>query len=148
MPQRRPAVGPAHTDWLSRRLLVSGPAEQVAGFRLEAAGAGIIPWHLDLDRMEEDFFLRLVASPGHARTLSLDGARLLAAELRDPVARRHALAVARVGRSAACVFDLHALVPCPRPFSASAPITPAGSMPPSPGGLAPVPISAGGASSW
>src|SRR3954469_11768564 len=32
--------------------------------------------------------------------MSLDGARLLAAELRDAVARRDALAVARVGRSA------------------------------------------------
>ena len=64
--------------------------------------------------MEEDFFHRLVAPPaGQARTLSLDGARLLAAELRDAVARRHALAVARVGRSQACPFDLHALLPVP-----------------------------------
>ena len=38
---------------------------------------------------------------------------MLAAELRDAVARRHALAVARVGRSTACPFDLHALVPVP-----------------------------------
>jgi hypothetical protein len=64
--------------------------------------------------MEEDFFQRLMApGAGQVRTLSLDGARLLAAELRDAVARRHALAVARVGRSSACPFDLHALVPVP-----------------------------------
>jgi len=110
----RAALAPAHTDWLYHRLEIVGPAAQVAAFRAAAAGAGIIPWHLDLDRMEEDFFLRLAAPPpGHARTLSLDGARLLAAELRDAVARRHALAVARVGQSAACPFDLHALLPVP-----------------------------------
>jgi hypothetical protein len=74
----------------------------------------VIPWHLDLDRMEEDFFLMLAAPPaGQRRTLSLQGARMLAAALRDAVARRHALAVARVGRSAAYCFDLHALVPVP-----------------------------------
>ena len=63
--------------------------------------------------MEEDVFLRLAAPKGQARTLSLDGARMLAAELRDAVARRHALAVARVGCSRACCFDLHSLVPVP-----------------------------------
>jgi hypothetical protein len=86
----------------------------VASVRAAAAGAGVIPWTLDLDRMEEDLFLMLAArSSGQARTLSLEGARLLAAELRDAVARRHALAVARVGRSTAAPFDLHALVPVP-----------------------------------
>ena len=64
--------------------------------------------------MEEDFFLRVAAPPpGHAHTLSIEGARLLAAELRDAVARRHVLAVARVGHSTACPFDLHALLPVP-----------------------------------
>src|SRR3954454_9477358 len=61
--------------------------------------------------MEEDFFLRLASPSAGPRTLSLDGARMLGSELRDAVARRHAAAVARVGRSAACPFDLHALVP-------------------------------------
>ena len=110
----RPSVTRAHTDWLYHRLQISGQAPQVSAFRKEAAGAGVIPWRLDLDRMEEDFFLRLAAPPpGHARTLSIDGARLLAAELRDAVARRHALAVAQVGQSSACPFDLHALLPVP-----------------------------------
>jgi hypothetical protein len=105
---------PAHTDWLYHQLAVTGPTADLDAFRRAAAGAGAIPWHLDLDRMEEDFFLRLMAPPaGQARTLSLQGARLLAAALRAAVARRHALAVARVGRSAACCFDLHALVPVP-----------------------------------
>jgi hypothetical protein len=46
-------------------------------------------------------------------SLSLPGARILAGQLRDAVARRHDLAVARVGGSRACPFDLHALVPVP-----------------------------------
>jgi hypothetical protein len=112
--QPLPAVAPAHTDWLYHQLQISGAAAQVSAFRKAAAGAGVIPWRLDFDRMEEDFFLRLAAPPpGHARTLSIEGARLLAAELRDAVARRHALAVARVGQSLACPFDLHQLLPIP-----------------------------------
>jgi segregation and condensation protein A len=109
-----PPVAPTHTDWLYHRLEINGPAAQVSAFRAAAAGAGVIPWHLDLDRMEEDFFLRVAAPPpGHARSLSMAGCRMLAAELRDAVARRHALAVARLGQSAACPFDLHALLPVP-----------------------------------
>jgi hypothetical protein len=93
---------------------VTGPADQLEAFRTAAAGAGVIPWQLDLDRMEEDVFLRMMAPPaGQKRTLSLDGARMLAAELRAAVGRRHALAVAGVGHSTACPFDLHALVPVP-----------------------------------
>ena len=112
----RPGVAPAHTDWLYHHLTVTGPAAALAAFRDAAAGAGVIPWVLDLDRMEEDFFLCLAAPPpGHLRTLSLEGARMLAADLRDAVARRHGLAVAGVGRSAACPFDLHALLPVPDP---------------------------------
>lgn len=104
----------AHTDWLHHRLRIEGPTAQLGAFRAAAAGTGVIPWRLDLDRMEEDLFLRLVAPPpGHTRRLSMEGARLLAAELRDAVARRHALATARVGQSAACPFDLHALLPVP-----------------------------------
>ena len=48
-----------------------------------------------------------------AGQLSLYGARLLAGQVRNAVARRHALAVASVGHSLACPFDLHALVPVP-----------------------------------
>jgi len=103
-----------NTDWLHHRLTVSGPAGDLADFRTAAAGAGIIPWHLDLDRMAEDFFHLLVAPPApQQRTLSLAGARIVADQLRAAVARRHGLAVARVGRSAACPFDLHALIPVP-----------------------------------
>ena len=76
-----------------------------------AAGAGTIPWQLDFDSLEDDLFHLLVAGP--SRTLSLAGGRILAGQLRAAVGRRHALAVARVGHSRACPFDLHALVPVP-----------------------------------
>ena len=103
-----------HTDWLYHRLAVSGPAGDLTDFRGKAVGAGTIPWQLDLDRMEEDWFHLLVSpSPPQQRTLSIGGARVLAGQLRDAVARRHALAVARVGQSGACPFDLHALIPIP-----------------------------------
>ena len=108
------AVAPAHTDWLYHHLTVTGPAPDLDAFRRGAAGAGSVPWMLDLDRMEEDFFLMLAAPrAGQVRSLSLEAARMLAVELRDAVARRHALAIARVGRSTACPLDLHALVPVP-----------------------------------
>ena len=110
----------AHTDWLHHRLTISGPEDGVAAFRTAAAGAGIIPWQLDLDRMEEDFFHLLVAPPTlpgsltpQRRTLSLAGARIVAGQLREAVAHHHQLAVARVGSSRACPFDLHALAPVP-----------------------------------
>jgi len=99
------------TDWLRHRLAVMGPAADVAAFRQAAAGPGTIPWSLDLDSLQEDWF-HLLARPDH-RELSLPGARILAGQLRHAVERRHALAVSQVGRSRACPLDLHALVPVP-----------------------------------
>ena len=100
-----------HTDWLRHRLLVTGPAAGVDAFRSAAAGAGTIPWRLDLDSLQEDWF-HLLVNPA-SRSLSLAGARVLAGQLREAVEHRHAVAVARVGRSRACRFDLHALMPVP-----------------------------------
>lgn len=103
-----------HTDWLHHRLNVAGPSAAIAAFREAAAGAGIIPWALDLDRIEEDAFHLLVSPPApQRRTLHVAGARVLARRLREAVAHRHDIAVARVGNSKACAFDLHALVPVP-----------------------------------
>ena len=105
---------PRHTDWLHHCLLVVGPAKTLADFHAAARGSGTIPWWLDLDRMEEDLFLTLAAPPApQRRRLSLAGARVLASQLRDAAERRHNAAVARVGQSRACPFDLHALVPVP-----------------------------------
>ena len=57
----------AHTDWLHHRLAIIGAADQLAAFRRAAAGAGIIPWQIDLDRMEEDVFHLLAAPPRLSR---------------------------------------------------------------------------------
>jgi hypothetical protein len=65
--------------------------------------------------MEEDLFHLLVAPPTpQRRRLSLPGARVLARQLGEAAELRHAAAIARVGFSRACPFDLHALVPVPR----------------------------------
>ena len=90
------------------------PPAVLTAWQHAAAGAGVIPWQLDLERLAEDVFHRLMAPPApHRRSLSLAGARILAEQLRSAAARRHDLAVARVGRSQACPFDLHALLPVP-----------------------------------
>ncbi len=118
--ERGSALQMDHTDWLYNRLLITGPPADLVPLRAAAGGAGTVPWHLDFDRMEEDLFHLLVAPPARARTLgshtrslSVAGARILAGQLRAAAARRHALAIARVGHSEACPFDLHALVPVP-----------------------------------
>jgi len=116
----------AHTDWLHHHLTVSGPAAPVAALQAGAAGAGVIPWQLDLDQIEEDLFLRLASPlPPQPRRLSVVGARILAGQLRDAVAHRHAVAVARVGHSRACPFDLHVLLPVPAPLLRRGPDDPA-----------------------
>ena len=113
-PDRTAPLRLGHTDWLHHRLAITGPAPAVTAFRRAAAGAGIIPWPLDLDRLEEDCFHLLVAPPApQIRTLSLAGGRLLARQLRDVAQLRHELARAQVGRSRACPFDLHAMIPVP-----------------------------------
>lgn len=110
-----PPLAPAHTDWLSHRLCITGPEAVLTVFRTAARGTGVIPWSLDLDRLEEDWFLRLVAPAApQRRTLSIEGAHVLAGQLREAVARRHARATSPVARArGACPFDLHALVPIP-----------------------------------
>jgi hypothetical protein len=105
---------PAHTDWLHHRMTLSGSPGDLAALQAASRGAGIIPWHLDLDRLEEDWFLRLIApTPPPLQRLSAAGARLLAGQLREAVSHRHAVAVSAVGLSTACPFDLHSLVPVP-----------------------------------
>ena len=63
--------------------------ETVAAFRTAAAGAGIVPWQLDLTALEEDW-VHLLIKPAQG-SLSLRGARILAGQLRDAVERRHSL---------------------------------------------------------
>ncbi len=109
-----PPLRLADTDWLHHRLTVGGPAETVAAFAASAQGAGAIPWSLDAARVEEDLFHRLIAPPApQVRSLSLEGARALARQLTEASVTRHEAALARVGISRACPFDLHALLPVP-----------------------------------
>lgn len=109
-----PAVpAPAQTDWLRNTLAVVGHTEAVAQFRTAAAGAGVTPWQLDLDRMEEDWFLSMAAPADGARAISLQGARILARRLRDATAANHQRALARMATDRSCPFDLHRLLPVP-----------------------------------
>jgi hypothetical protein len=112
----------AHTDWLHHWLSVSGPTADEERFRKAAAGSGVIPWYFDLDRMEEGFFHLLVAP--EKRSVTVAGARIFARKLRERVGRRHDIAVARVGQSAACPLDLYALVPVPPEILALGPDEP------------------------
>jgi hypothetical protein len=100
-------------DWLETTLSISGPAARVAAFRTAAAGAGVVPWVRDYDRLEEDWFHLLMAAPALHRGISLAGARILARQLREAAWANHEAAVSRVGLSRACPFDLHSLVPVP-----------------------------------
>ena len=100
-------------DWLAHELTVTGPADRLAAFRQAACGAGVVPWVFDYDRMEEDWFLLMMAPPAHRRGISAEGARILARQLRDLIWERHEWAVSQIGVSQACPFDLHALVPVP-----------------------------------
>ncbi len=109
-----PPLRLADPDWLHHRLTVTGPDEVLAAFAASARGAGTIPWSLDLDRMQEDLFLLLAApAPPRRRSLSLAGARVLARQLAEASTARHEAATVQVGRSRACPFDLHVLVPVP-----------------------------------
>ena len=104
-----PPLRLAQTDWLYHHLDMEGSVSALEKFAEAAAGSGTIPWHLDLDQLEEDTFHTLAG----AGTLSLHGAQVVAGQLRDAVGRRHRLAVDRVGSSRVCPFDLHALIPVP-----------------------------------
>lgn len=107
-------LAPDHTDWLYHHLRVTGAPDDVAAFRAAAAGAGIIPWTDDHGAAAETWFHRLAAPPEpQRRTLSLEGARILAGQLRDAAAARSRLVAERAAASRACPFDLHRLLPVP-----------------------------------
>ncbi len=114
--ERGPGTPPRlpHPDWLHHRLVVTGAPAEVAAFRAAAAGPGEVPWPLDPDQVEDGMLHLLLwpPPPGH-RTLSAAGARALAGQLREAAVLRHAAVLARAGRSRACPFDLHQLVPVP-----------------------------------
>ena len=104
-----------HPDWIFNRLAVAGPGADMATFKAAAAGAGVAPWVVDYDHLEEDLFALLMAPPpaGGPRSVDARGARLIAREVREAVWEDHERALSLVGVSRGCPFDLHSLVPVP-----------------------------------
>jgi len=104
----------AHPDWLYHHLRVTGDADQIAAFRVAAAGAGVIPWTHDLGDAAEGWFQLLVAPPApQRRSLSAEGARILAEQLRDAAEARLRHVAAQAAGIQACPLDLHRLLPVP-----------------------------------
>jgi hypothetical protein len=115
-PQEQGAAGLAlpHPDWLYHHLRVTGDPGEVTAFRTAAAGAGVIPWQHDLGPAAEDWFHLLVAPPApQRRCFSLEGARILAGQLREAAEHRQRLVAERAAASRACPLDLHRLLPVP-----------------------------------
>jgi hypothetical protein len=114
---RRPGLvrpgGDAAPSWLYHHLTVSGPGVALKAFAAAARGAGVIPWRFDLDRFEEDVFLRAATVPAAERRLSIEGCHRLARQFRSLVEAHLARAAARVGYGRECPFDLHTLLPVP-----------------------------------
>src|SRR5208337_108707 len=110
---RTPQGAPAAEGWLHHHLTISGPADRIAAFAAAARGAGVVPWRLDVARIEEDVFNLAAAQPPAQRRLTIAGCRLLARQFRERIEAHHAKALARVGYSVASPFDLHALLPVP-----------------------------------
>ncbi|MFC7477507.1 hypothetical protein ACFQS7_24315 [Dankookia sp. GCM10030260] len=103
-----------HTDWLYHHLRVTGAPAEVAAVRAAAAGAGVIPWQHDLGPAAEDWFHLLAVPPApQRRSLSLEGCRILAGQLRDAAEARQRRVAERAAASRACPLDLHRLLPVP-----------------------------------
>jgi hypothetical protein len=103
-----------HPDWLYHHLRVTGDADQVAAFRMVAAGAGVIPWTHDLGGAAETWFHHLVAPAlPQRRSLSAEGARILAGQLRDAAELRLRRVAIHAAHSRACPLDLQRLLPVP-----------------------------------
>jgi hypothetical protein len=120
-----PAKPAAAPDWLYHHLMVIGPAEILAEFATAARGAGVVPWRLDGRIIEEDVFNLAASQPIPPRRLTIDGCRILARQFRDRVEARHAKALALVGHSRACPFDLQELLPVPAAILELGPADPA-----------------------
>jgi len=103
-----------HPDWLYHHLRVTGEADAVAAFRTAAAGAGVIPWTHDLGPAADIWFDLLVAPPApQRRSLSVEGARMLAGQLRDAAEAHQRRVATRAATGSGCPLDLHRLLPVP-----------------------------------
>ncbi|KAA2212521.1 hypothetical protein [Teichococcus oryzae] len=100
-------------DWLYHHFEAAGAEAELARFRAAAAGSGLVPWQLDLPRLQEDWLHLMLSAPPQTRGISLEGARILAEQLREAVAAQQERARSLIGQSTACPLDLHALFPVP-----------------------------------
>jgi hypothetical protein len=120
VPQGPPFYG-AHSDilclanpeWLPHILTISGPHAALAAFRRAAVGPGTIPWATDYGRLEEDWTLAMLTPPPSERGISVEGARILAGQLRERIEQQDQRAAEIAFASKDCPLDLHALVPVP-----------------------------------
>jgi hypothetical protein len=118
----RMAAGGTGPDWLYHHLTVSGPAEMVDAFAASARGSGVVPWRLDGAEVEETVLNLALAAPWRReKQLTVEGCRILARQFRDQVEAHQARASAAVGKSRACPFDLHTLLPVPAAILALGP---------------------------
>ena len=97
---------------------------QVSAFAAAAAGAGVVPWRLDLAALEEDLFHRLLTGCPRSR-LSVDGLPGVCGTVPRNGGGPAGAGMALVGSSQACPFDLHALLPVPARVLALGPEDPA-----------------------
>lgn len=104
-----------HPDWVYNRLSISGPEQRVRAFRFAARGCGAVPWVLDYDQIEQELVALLLQQPPERRSVGLEGAKMLAREVRDWVRDGTDLVHSAVGVRTDCPFDLHSLVPVPWP---------------------------------
>ena len=100
-------------EWLPHGLTVSGPVADLAAFRRAATGPGVIPWIVDYDRLEEDWFNALLTPSPAERGISVEGARILAGQVRERIEQQDQRAAEAALGNRACSLDLHALVPLP-----------------------------------
>lgn len=98
-------------DWLHHTLSVTGPSGTLAAFRAAAQGLGSLPFRCG-DPLQEDWMHLLLTPPPEQHGISVEGARILSAQLREAVEGRAQTALA-ARRAAACPFDLQALLPVP-----------------------------------
>jgi hypothetical protein len=110
--------------WIYHHLTITGSPDTVARFAAAARGPGIIPWRLDLDRIEEDVFHLAAAQPAEQRLLTIAGCRILAGQFREKVETRQARAAALMRTSRACPLDLQVLLPVPQEVLALGPTDP------------------------
>ncbi|WP_207539674.1 hypothetical protein [Sabulicella rubraurantiaca] len=82
-------------------------------FRFAAQGCGAVPWVLDYDQIEQELVALLLQQPPERRSVGLEGAKMLAREVRDWIRNGTDLVHSAVGVRTDCPFDLHSLVPVP-----------------------------------